>query len=385
MARQDRQRVAGHGSTQSSGASRAAGVGAASGALVAQRRAARTSALAGAGRPAAASTAIASRRRACAGCPRRPPPRRSASPASPRSGRPGAHAAARAVAQVLRAVHRARHAGRAQHALAAHLAVEQEALDRCARPRPPAAPAARSPIARHRRMRCATQHASKPRIEPISSRRAWRTDQRRTAYIEAPQPAGVRRLRLRLGDALGTDQPPASSSVYRPRWRPPRLPPRPPGRRRRRAARCGASRRGRASEPALPARMAARSTASWNRSRQLHLGGLATGFDDHLGRDVAPGDERSVLAMARPRPFGERRQALLQSAIAGGPVLECEPEPRGARLCLRAQLLRPGCLRRDRPGGGSCRNTAAAARDGGRCPGPRSPAARNARARKSVR
>ena len=41
----------------------------------------------------------------------------------------GAHAAARAVAQGLRAVHRARHAGRAEHALAAHAAVEQRALD----------------------------------------------------------------------------------------------------------------------------------------------------------------------------------------------------------------------------------------------------------------
>ena len=40
-----------------------------------------------------------------------------------------AHAAAGAVAQVLRAVHRAGHAGRGQDALAAHPAVEQEALD----------------------------------------------------------------------------------------------------------------------------------------------------------------------------------------------------------------------------------------------------------------
>src|SRR5688572_583815 len=39
-----------------------------------------------------------------------------------------AHAAARAVAQVLRAVHRARHAGRGKRALPAHLAIEQEAL-----------------------------------------------------------------------------------------------------------------------------------------------------------------------------------------------------------------------------------------------------------------
>jgi hypothetical protein len=40
----------------------------------------------------------------------------------------GADAAAGAVAQLLRAVHRARHAGRGQHALAAHPAIEQEAL-----------------------------------------------------------------------------------------------------------------------------------------------------------------------------------------------------------------------------------------------------------------
>src|SRR5688572_25247514 len=39
-----------------------------------------------------------------------------------------AHAAARAVAQVLRAVHRARHAGGGERALPAHLAIEQEAL-----------------------------------------------------------------------------------------------------------------------------------------------------------------------------------------------------------------------------------------------------------------
>ena len=56
----------------------------------------------------------------------------------------GAHAAAGTVAQLLRAVHRAGHAGRAQHALAAHLAVEQQALDRALRRRPPAARAARS-------------------------------------------------------------------------------------------------------------------------------------------------------------------------------------------------------------------------------------------------
>ena len=42
----------------------------------------------------------------------------------------GAHAAARPVAQRLRAVHRARHAGRVQHALAAHLAAEDRLLDR---------------------------------------------------------------------------------------------------------------------------------------------------------------------------------------------------------------------------------------------------------------
>ena len=40
-----------------------------------------------------------------------------------------AHAAAGSVAQLLRAVHRARHAGRAQHALPAHPAVEEESLD----------------------------------------------------------------------------------------------------------------------------------------------------------------------------------------------------------------------------------------------------------------
>ena len=40
-----------------------------------------------------------------------------------------AHAAAGPVAQVLRAIHRAGHAGRGQRALAAHLAVEEEALD----------------------------------------------------------------------------------------------------------------------------------------------------------------------------------------------------------------------------------------------------------------
>src|SRR5262249_43051785 len=41
----------------------------------------------------------------------------------------GAHAAAGSVAQVLRAVHRAGHAGRGQRALPAHLAVEQQALE----------------------------------------------------------------------------------------------------------------------------------------------------------------------------------------------------------------------------------------------------------------
>src|SRR3954447_13102702 len=42
----------------------------------------------------------------------------------------GPHAAARSVAQRLRAVHRARHPGRMQHALAAHLAAEDRLLDR---------------------------------------------------------------------------------------------------------------------------------------------------------------------------------------------------------------------------------------------------------------
>ena len=41
---------------------------------------------------------------------------------------PARHAAAGAVAQLLRAVHRAGHAGRGEHALAAHPAVEQQAL-----------------------------------------------------------------------------------------------------------------------------------------------------------------------------------------------------------------------------------------------------------------
>ena len=41
----------------------------------------------------------------------------------------GAHAAAGAVAQILGAVHGAGHAGRRKHALAAHLAVEQQALE----------------------------------------------------------------------------------------------------------------------------------------------------------------------------------------------------------------------------------------------------------------
>ena len=41
----------------------------------------------------------------------------------------GAHPAAGAVAHLLGTVHRAGHAGRAEHALAAHLAVEQQALD----------------------------------------------------------------------------------------------------------------------------------------------------------------------------------------------------------------------------------------------------------------
>ena len=50
----------------------------------------------------------------------------------------GAHAAAGTVAHLLRAVHRAGHAGRAQHALAAHLAVEQQALDAALDQRPPA-------------------------------------------------------------------------------------------------------------------------------------------------------------------------------------------------------------------------------------------------------
>src|SRR5580658_8661009 len=40
-----------------------------------------------------------------------------------------AHAATGAVAQILRAVHRPRHAGGAHHALPAHLAVEQQTLD----------------------------------------------------------------------------------------------------------------------------------------------------------------------------------------------------------------------------------------------------------------
>ena len=56
----------------------------------------------------------------------------------------GPHPAAGAVAQLLGAVHRAGHAGRGQHALAAHPAVEEQPLDRRARPWPPAARPGRS-------------------------------------------------------------------------------------------------------------------------------------------------------------------------------------------------------------------------------------------------
>ena len=42
----------------------------------------------------------------------------------------GTHAAARPVAELFRAVHRAREAGRVQHALAAHLAAEDRLLER---------------------------------------------------------------------------------------------------------------------------------------------------------------------------------------------------------------------------------------------------------------
>src|ERR1700684_3847592 len=41
----------------------------------------------------------------------------------------GAHTAARAVAQGLGAIHRTGHAGRTQHALTAHAAIEQQTLD----------------------------------------------------------------------------------------------------------------------------------------------------------------------------------------------------------------------------------------------------------------
>ena len=54
----------------------------------------------------------------------------------------GAHAAAGPVAEVLRAVHRAGHAGRGERALAAHLAIEQQPLHPRARGRRPDARAA---------------------------------------------------------------------------------------------------------------------------------------------------------------------------------------------------------------------------------------------------
>ncbi len=80
-----------------------------------------------------------------------------------------AHAAAGAVAQLLRAIHRAGHAGRAQHALPAHPAVEQKplhrALDGSDRPLQP-------PVADGAPERCETdERGLEPAIDAIESAR----------------------------------------------------------------------------------------------------------------------------------------------------------------------------------------------------------------------
>ena len=160
----------------------------------------------------------------------------------------------------------------------------------------------------------------------------------------------------------------------RPRAWPRRARPRPPDRRRRRRPRRAATRRDRHRCRAAPARIAARSIASWKRSGSCRLAAAPPGLDDHLGGDVAPGDD-DQLGHGRISRRCCRKSARL--AVAGRPVLvgEAEAQRRRLRLLLAAPDRRSG---RDRPASCSCRSRAAAARDGGRGRAPRSPGARNA-------
>ena len=290
----------------------------------------------------------------------------------------GAHAAAGPVAQGLRAIHRAGHAGRAQHALAAHLAVEQRALDRLldGRDRPlQALVADRDGTAGAARFSVRFEDAIEARSSrahgaPTKPDRIHQEDSAAgsargvgAARIDALRP--YQALQILVGDTrfeargfrgrLGLKILAAG-----------------------RAARCAANRRDR--HPNCPCRRAsprgrpppesAATAAPWPFRGPL---------DDDLRGNVAPGndDQRchvtaSSVAPARLR-FTADSRLVLHIAVAGLTILELQAHAGRDGACRSSDSGFGACAEIDQPAG-NCRNRPETAPDAGRARAPASPA-----------
>src|SRR5208283_3081554 len=181
----------------------------------------------------------------------------------------GAHAAARAVAQGLGAVHRTRHAGGGEHALAAHAAVVQRALDGLLDGRHGPLDAliaerTEQPVHAH-------QHRLEAAIECVQAARVAHRPEPDRIHQEISA-GGAEPDALRFSSSpLARISRSRSSSVYCASSRAAsaaastaRSSPQGRG-----ALRCQSARY--ASELPLPARIAARSTASWKRCESCTL------------------------------------------------------------------------------------------------------------------
>ena len=119
----------------------------------------------------------------------------------------------------------------------------------------------------------------------------------------------------------------------RPRASRPRHPPRPPDRRRR-----GSAVAAPLGEIGIGAAHAGAHRGAVDRLLealgQLPLGGATAGLDDHLGGNVAPGDDDQLGHEVQPA--WRRKSARL--AVAGRPVLVGEAEPQGRRLRLALEV-----------------------------------------------
>ena len=110
--------------------------------------------------------------------------------------------------------------------------------------------------------------------------------------------------------------------------------------RRRGAAGCASSPRDRHPSCPCPARMAARSTASWKRCDSCTLAVSRPRLTDHLRRDVAPGDDDQRMPCRRPlRAPGHRASGACRARRR--PVWRCSnarPSCAAIALRLREQL-----------------------------------------------